>query len=72
MRRREFIKAFAAVATGWPVPAGAQTQLVPLRASPTQPTALTQAQLDAREAYDKALNQFINQAISKCTFTRHI
>jgi hypothetical protein len=58
MRRREFIKAFAAVATGWPVPAGAQTQLVPLRASPTQPTALTQAQLDAREAYDKALNQF--------------
>jgi hypothetical protein len=58
MRRREFIKAFAAVATGWPVPAGAQTQLVPLRASPTQPTALTQAQLDAREAYDKALKQF--------------
>jgi hypothetical protein len=44
MRRREFIKAFAAIAAGWPLAAGAQT--------------LTQAQLDALEAYDKALNQF--------------
>jgi hypothetical protein len=58
MRRREFIKAFAATAAGWPLSAGAQTQPVPLRASPAQPTALTQARLDALEAYDKALNQF--------------
>jgi hypothetical protein len=58
MRRREFIKAFAATAAGWPLPGDAQTQLVPLRAPPTRPTALTQAQLDALEAYNKALNQF--------------
>ena len=58
MRRREVIKAFAAIAAGWPLPAGAQSRLVPLRTSPTQPTALTQAQLDALEAYNKALNQF--------------
>jgi hypothetical protein len=57
MRRREVIKAFAAIAAGWPLPAGAQTQPVPSRPSPTQP-ALTQAQLDALEAYNKALNQF--------------
>jgi hypothetical protein len=40
MRRRELIKAFAAAAAGWPLPAAAQ------------------AQPDALEAYDKALNQF--------------
>src|SRR5712672_2593984 len=57
MRRREVIKACAAIAGGWALPAGAQTQPVPSRASPTQP-ALTQAQLEAREAYNKALNQF--------------
>jgi hypothetical protein len=57
MRRREVIKAFAAIAAGWPLSAGAQTQPAPLRTPPTQP-ALTQAQLDAREAYNKALNQF--------------
>jgi hypothetical protein len=57
MRRREVIKAFAAIAAGWPLSAGAQTQPVPLRASPTQP-ALTQAQLEALDAYNKALNQF--------------
>jgi len=58
MRRREFIKAFAVTATWWPLPAGAQIQPVPLRASPTQPTALTEAQLHALEAYNKALTQF--------------
>src|SRR5215510_1475957 len=58
MRRRNFIKAFAAIAAGWPVAADAQTRPVPLRASPQQPAALTQAQLDALGAYDKALNQF--------------
>ena len=49
MRRREFIKAFAATAAGWPLRAGA---------SPVQPTALTQAQSNALKAYNKALNQF--------------
>jgi hypothetical protein len=58
MRRRDFIKAFAATAAGWTLPAGAQTQPAPLPASPTRPTVLTQAQLEARDAYDKALNQF--------------
>jgi hypothetical protein len=58
MRRREVIKAFAAIAAGWPLLAGAQTQQVPSRTSPTRPTALTQAQSDALAAYDKALNQF--------------
>lgn len=58
MRRREFIKAFAATAAGWPLPAAAQTQLLPLHASPARATSLTQAQLDALDAYDKALNQF--------------
>jgi hypothetical protein len=58
MRRREFIEAFAAIAAGWSVPAGAQTPPVPLAASPAQPTARTPAQSDALEAYDKALNQF--------------
>jgi hypothetical protein len=48
MRRREFIKAFAATAAGWTLPAGAQTR----------PTALTQPQSDALAAYDKALDQF--------------
>jgi len=46
MRRREFIKAFAATAACWPRPADAQAQ----------PAALTPA--EARDAYDKALNQF--------------
>jgi len=54
MRRREFIKAFAATAAGWTLPAGAQTRTAP---SPTRPIALTQAQSDALAAYDKALNQ---------------
>src|SRR5215471_14593894 len=58
MRRRDFIKTFAAIAAGWPLAADAQTRPVPLRASPTPPAALTQAQLDALEAYNKALNQF--------------
>jgi hypothetical protein len=58
VRRREFIKAFAATAASWPLPAAAQTKLVPLHASPAQPTALTQAQSDALEAYNRALNQF--------------
>ena len=58
MRRRDFIKAFAATAAGWPLAADAQTRPVPSRAAPTQPAALTQAQSDALEAYDKALNQF--------------
>jgi hypothetical protein len=56
MRRREFVEMFIATAISWP--ADAETQLVPLRASPTQPIALTQAQLDALAAYNKALNQF--------------
>jgi hypothetical protein len=40
MRRREFIKALAATATAWPLPADAQTRLAPLRAPPVQPAAL--------------------------------
>jgi len=44
MRRREFIKAFAATAAWWPLRAGAQT--------------LTQAQSEALEAYNRALTQF--------------
>ncbi len=60
MRRRDFIKTFIATAAGWwSLTADAQTRPVPLRASPAQPAAaLTQAQLDALEAYDNALNQF--------------
>jgi hypothetical protein len=58
MRRREFIKAAAATAASWPFSAGAQTGLVPPRASPSRPTALTQAQSGALETYDNALNQF--------------
>jgi hypothetical protein len=58
MRRREFIKALATAAAGWPLPARAQNQPVPSRASPAPAAALTPAQSDAREAYDKALNQF--------------
>src|SRR5262245_17005542 len=57
MRRRDFIRAFAAIAARWPLAADAQTRPAPLRASPTRPAALTQAQLDALGAYDKALNQ---------------
>ena len=45
MRRRDLIKALAAGAATWPLPAGAQT-------------ALTQAQSDALDAYNQALNQF--------------
>ncbi len=58
MLRREFIKLLGAIAGPLPVPAGARTQLLPVHATPAQPTAFTQAQLDALEAYDKALNQF--------------
>ncbi|HEU5276329.1 MAG TPA: hypothetical protein VFU97_21925 [Xanthobacteraceae bacterium] len=58
MRRRDFIKALAAAAAGWPLAAGAQTQPAPSRAPPAQPAALTQSQSDALAAYDKALNQF--------------
>ncbi len=58
MRRREFIKAFAATAAGWSLPAGAQTRTGPSGPSSSQPAALTQAQSDAIAAYDKALNQF--------------
>jgi hypothetical protein len=45
MRRREFIRTFAATAVWWPLAALAQT-------------ALTQAQSEALEAYAKALDQF--------------
>src|SRR5262249_33898220 len=58
MRRREFIKVFIATAISWPRPADAETQLVQLPAPSSPPAALTQAQLDALAAYDKALNQF--------------
>ena len=58
MLRRDFIKAFAATAAGWPAPAGAQTLPAPLHASPPHPAALLRGQLDALEAYNKALNQF--------------
>ena len=46
MRRRELIKAFAVAAVGWSLPAAAQ------------PTALTQEQSDALDAYNEALKQF--------------
>src|SRR5215471_5558735 len=58
MRRRAFMKAFAAAAAAWIIPAAAQTPMAPLRAPPTQLTALTQAQSDALEAYNNALNRF--------------
>jgi hypothetical protein len=44
VRRREFIKAFAAAAAGWPVAAAAQT--------------LTPAQSEALDTYNAALNRF--------------
>jgi len=47
MRRRDFITALAAAAAGWTGRAGAQA-----------PAALTQAQRDARAAYDAALARF--------------
>lgn len=53
MRRRDFIKAFAATAAGWPLLARAETQPVAPRA-----TELTPAQSNALEAYDEALDQF--------------
>lgn len=56
--RRKFIKALAATAAGWPVPACAQARPVPPQATSRRPTALTQAQSDARAAYDRALDQF--------------
>src|ERR1700751_4630468 len=56
MRRREFIQAFTATAAMWTIPAGARQ--IPPRASPPQPTALTQPQMDALSAYEKALNRF--------------
>jgi hypothetical protein len=48
LRRREFIEGFAATAAAWPLAVRAQTR----------PGPPTQAQSDALEAYDKALNQF--------------
>ncbi len=56
MQRRDFIKALAATAAGWPLPVAAQAQAVPSRAPPTQP--LTPEQSDALAAYDKALDEF--------------
>jgi hypothetical protein len=52
MRRREFIKALAATATGWPLTANAQTQ--PPKAQPK----LTKEQQEALEAYNKAVDEF--------------
>ena len=60
MRRRDFIKALGATAAGWPIGASAQhrpAETVPPTAG-DQPTALTQSQLDALDAYDRALNHF--------------
>lgn len=58
MRRRDFIKAIAATAAGWPVPGGAQTRPAPVPDVPPHPTVLTPAQSDALAAYDKALKEF--------------
>jgi hypothetical protein len=58
MRRRDFIKALAATAAGWPLSRGAQAQPVPSHVAPTRPAALTQAQSDALTAYDQALDRF--------------
>ncbi len=53
MRRREFIKVVG-VAVAWPVAGRAQTALDRRRREP----ALTEAQTEALEAYNKALNEF--------------
>jgi len=63
MRRREFIKALVAAASGWPLGASAQTQpdLSAETASPTakgQPPALTKSQSDALNTYYNAVNDF--------------
>src|ERR1700728_229898 len=64
MRRREFIKACGAMAAGWPLGAGAQTQpdkLAMETASPTaqgQPPALTKSQSDALNTYNNSVHDF--------------
>ena len=54
MRRREFIKALAATAAGWPLGAGAQTQPPAARGQP-RPTV---AQAEALAASNKAVDDF--------------
>ena len=54
MRRREFIKALAAAAAGWPLGAGAQTQPPAARGQP----ALTKTQAEALAASNKAVDAF--------------
>jgi hypothetical protein len=58
MHRRDFIKALAATAAGWPLPVAAQIQAAPSPTPPPPPAALAPEQLDALAAYDKALDRF--------------
>ncbi len=64
MHRREFIMALGAIAAGWPLVTGAQTQPDQLRpgtalsAARDRPPALTKSQSDALNAYNMAVDDF--------------
>jgi hypothetical protein len=61
MRRREFIKALGATAAGWPIGASAQhrpAETAPPATGDQPPIAFTESQLDALNAYNRAVNDF--------------